>query len=84
VGANGRRRDGQDKGDLFVGEAAGEVFEQLALATDGVTFAFDSVMPQATIDLFYRVNAGVFLGSITPEDAVAQLKASYETEIANQ
>lgn len=59
-------------------------FEQLALATDGVTFAFDSVMPQATIDLFYRVNAGVFIGSITPEDAVAQLKASYETEIANQ
>jgi len=59
-------------------------FEQLALATDGVVFAFDSVMPQATIDLFYRVNAGVFLGSITPEDAVAQLKASYETEIANQ
>lgn len=59
-------------------------FEQLALATDGVTFAFDSVMPQATIDLFYRVNAGVFLGTITPEDAVAQLKASYETEIANQ
>jgi raffinose/stachyose/melibiose transport system substrate-binding protein len=59
-------------------------FEQLAEATDGVTFAFDSVMPQATIDLFYRVNAGVFIGSITPEDAVAQLKASYETEIANQ
>ncbi|MEQ1734936.1 MAG: ABC transporter substrate-binding protein [Rhodoglobus sp.] len=59
-------------------------FEQLALATDGVVFAFDSVMPQATIDLFYRVNAGVFLGSITPEDAVAQLKASYEAEIANQ
>ncbi len=59
-------------------------FEQLADATDGVTFAFDSVMPQATIDLFYRVNAGVFLGTITPQDAVAQLKASYESEIANQ
>jgi len=58
-------------------------FEQLAAATDGVVFAFDSVMPQATIDLFYRVNAGVFIGSITPEDAVAQLKASYESEIAN-
>ncbi len=58
-------------------------FEQLSAATDGVTFAFDSVMPQATIDLFYRVNAGVFIGSITPEDAVAQLKASYESEIAN-
>jgi raffinose/stachyose/melibiose transport system substrate-binding protein len=61
-----------------------EQFEQLAASTDGVTFAFDSVMPQATIDLFYRVNAGVFLGNISPQDAVAQLKASYEQEIANQ
>ncbi|HMO10932.1 MAG TPA: extracellular solute-binding protein, partial [Actinotalea sp.] len=59
-------------------------FEQLAGGTDGVTFAFDSVMPQATIDLFYRVNAGVFLGTITPEDAVSQLAASYAQEIANQ
>ena len=58
-----------------------EQFEQLAQSTDGITFAFDSVMPQATIDLFYRVNAGVFSGAITPEDAVAQLKASYESEI---
>lgn len=58
-------------------------FEQLAESTDGLTFAFDSVMPQATIDLFYRVNAGVFAGSITPADAVAQLKASYEQEISD-
>jgi ABC-type glycerol-3-phosphate transport system substrate-binding protein len=57
-----------------------EQFKQLAASTDGVTFAFDSVMPQATIDLFYRVNAGVFSGKITPADAVAQLKASYEEE----
>jgi len=60
-----------------------EQFEQLAASTDGVTFAFDSVMPQATIDLFYRVNAAVFLGTLSPTDAVAQLKASYEQEIAN-
>lgn len=59
-------------------------FALLQEATDGVVFAFDSVMPQATIDLFYRVNAGVFLGSITPEDAVRQLADSYATEIANQ
>lgn len=59
-----------------------EQFEQLAASTDGITFAFDSVMPQATIDLFYRMNAGVFSGAITPADAVAQLKASYEQEIA--
>jgi ABC-type glycerol-3-phosphate transport system substrate-binding protein len=55
-------------------------FEHLAKATDGLTFAFDSVMPGPTIDLFYRVNAGVFVGAITPEDAVAQLKASWEQE----
>jgi raffinose/stachyose/melibiose transport system substrate-binding protein len=59
-----------------------EQYEQLAASTDGITFAFDSVMPQATIDLFYRVNAGVFSGAITPADAVAQLKASYEEEIS--
>jgi len=59
-----------------------EQFEQLAQSTDGVTFAFDSVMPQATIDLFYRVNSGVFSGAVKPADAVAQLKASYEQEIA--
>lgn len=59
-------------------------FELLQEATDGIVFAFDSVMPQATIDLFYRVNAGVFLGSITPEDAVQQLADSYAQEIANQ
>jgi raffinose/stachyose/melibiose transport system substrate-binding protein len=56
-------------------------YAQLQAATDGIVFAFDSVMPQATIDLFYRLNAGVYLGSITPEDAVAQLQASYEQEI---
>lgn len=59
-----------------------EQYEQLAVSTDGITFAFDSVMPQATIDLFYRVNSGVFSGAITPADAVAQLKASYEEEIS--
>ncbi len=59
-------------------------FTLLQEATDGIVFPFDSVMPQATIDLFYRVNAGVFLGSITPEDAVRQLADSYQAEIANQ
>ena len=59
-----------------------EQVQQLAKSTDGVTFAFDSVMPQATIDLFYRVNAGVFSGKITPAEAVAQLKASYEEEMS--
>lgn len=59
-----------------------EQFKQLS--SDGVTFAFDSVMPQATIDLFYRVNSGVFSGAISPKDAVAQLKASFEQEMADK
>lgn len=59
-----------------------EQFEQFAASTDGIVLGFDSVMPQATIDLFYRVNSGVFSGVITPADAVAQLKASYESEMS--
>jgi raffinose/stachyose/melibiose transport system substrate-binding protein len=51
---------------------------------DAVTFPFDNVMPQAVIDLFYRVSATTFLGKTTPQDAVQQIKASYKREIANQ
>ena len=39
-------------------------------------------MPQSVIDLFYRLNATVFTGQTTPEDAVAQLQAAYEAEMA--
>ena len=81
-----RRRPNHKDGDpsLIQNPLLQQEFALLQEATDGVVFAFDSVMPQATIDLFYRVNAGVFLGSITPEDAVRQLAESYATEIANQ
>jgi ABC-type glycerol-3-phosphate transport system substrate-binding protein len=41
-------------------------------------YPFDNVMPQAVIDLFYRVNASVFLGTTTPEDAVAQLQQAFD------
>jgi ABC-type glycerol-3-phosphate transport system substrate-binding protein len=41
-------------------------------------YPFDNVMPQSVIDLFYRLNASVFLGTTTPEDAVAQLQAAYD------
>lgn len=57
-------------------------FTQLAASTDGIVFAFDSVLPQSVIDLFYRINAGVFLGNITPQDAVDQLQAANEQEIS--
>ena len=37
-------------------------------------------MPQSVIDLFYWLNASVFLGTVTPEDAAAQLQAAYDAE----
>lgn len=61
-----------------------EEFVQLGESTDGVVFAFDSVLPQSVIDLFYRLNAAVFLGTVTPEDAVAQLQAANELEIGQR
>lgn len=61
-----------------------EEFVQLGESTDGVVFAFDSVLPQSVIDLFYRLNAAVFLGTVTPEDAVAQLQAANELEISQR
>lgn len=54
--------------------------EQLTEA-DNVVYPFDNVMPQLVIDLFYRVNAQVFTGQVTPEDAVKQLQDAYEAEI---
>lgn len=51
-------------------------------AADAVVYPFDNVMPQSVIDLFYRLNATVFTGQTTPEDAVAQLQAAYEAEMA--
>ena len=49
---------------------------------DAVVYPFDNVMPQSVIDLFYRVNATVYTGQTTPEDAVAQLQDAYEAETA--
>lgn len=47
---------------------------------DQLVYPFDNVMPQSVIDLFYRLNASVFLGTVTPEDAAAQLQAAYDAE----
>lgn len=52
--------------------------EQLT-ETETLVYPFDNVMPQAVIDLFYRLNASVFLGTTTPEDAVAQLQAAFDS-----
>lgn len=47
---------------------------------DQLVYPFDNVMPQSVIDLFYRLNASVFLGTVTPEDAAAQLQAAHDAE----
>ncbi len=54
---------------------------QAALLTETETkvYPFDNVMPQAVIDLFYRLNASTFLGTTTPEDAAAQLQAAFDS-----
>lgn len=49
---------------------------------DAVVFPFDSVMPQAVIDLYYRLNTTTFLGTMTPQDAVTQLQTAFENEAA--
>ena len=51
-------------------------------STDAVVYPFDNVMPQSVIDLFYRLNATVYTGQTTPEDAVSQLQDAYEAEMA--
>ena len=48
---------------------------------DNVVYPFDNVMPQGLIDLFYRLNATTFLGTTTPDDAVAQLQQLATTEL---
>ncbi len=53
--------------------------EQLKEVGD-LIYPFDNVMPQGVIDLFYRLNASTFLGTVTPEDAVAQLQAAFDAE----
>jgi ABC-type glycerol-3-phosphate transport system substrate-binding protein len=47
---------------------------------ENVVYPFDNVMPQLVIDLFYRVNATVFTGQTTAEDAVRELQEAYESE----
>jgi ABC-type glycerol-3-phosphate transport system substrate-binding protein len=48
------------------------------LKTAPTVYPFDNVMPQDVIDLFYRLNAGVFLGSTSVSDATRQLQAAFD------
>lgn len=50
------------------------------LKTTKTVYPFDNIMPQPVIDLFYRVNATVFTGQQTAEDAVAQLQAEFDKQ----
>ncbi|TFV81660.1 carbohydrate ABC transporter substrate-binding protein [Microbacterium sp. dk485] len=54
--------------------------EFVAAAGDEVVYPFDNVMPQSVIDLFYKVNATVYTGQTTPEDAAQQLQDAYDSE----
>jgi ABC-type glycerol-3-phosphate transport system substrate-binding protein len=45
-----------------------------------VVFPFDNVMPQALIDLFYKVNATTLIGTTTPQSAVDQLAAQFKRD----
>lgn len=48
------------------------------LKTAPTVYPFDNVMPQDVIDLFYRLNASVFLGNTSPADATRQLQAAFD------
>ncbi len=41
-------------------------------------YPFDNIMPGEINNMFYRLNAAVFIGQMTPEDASSELQAAYE------
>ena len=45
------------------------------LQTRETIYPFDNIMPQAINDLFYRMNASVFTGRSTPQEAADELQA---------
>ena len=47
------------------------------LKTRGTIYPFDNIMPQPINDLFYRTNASVFTGRVSPQDGADQLEAEY-------
>lgn len=44
-------------------------------------YPFDNIMPQVINDLFYRMNATVFTGRTTPQEAADELQSEYQDEL---
>ena len=45
---------------------------------------FDNIMPQVINDLFYRTNASIFTGRVSPDDGANELQSEYEDVLAQQ
>jgi raffinose/stachyose/melibiose transport system substrate-binding protein len=54
------------------------------LQTRETIYPFDNIMPQVINDLFYRTNASVFTGRVSPEEAANELQREYEDVLAQQ
>lgn len=54
------------------------------LQTRETIYPFDNIMPQVINDLFYRTNASVFIGRVSPEEAANELQSEYEQVLAEQ
>jgi raffinose/stachyose/melibiose transport system substrate-binding protein len=54
------------------------------LQTRETIYPFDNIMPQVINDLFYRTNASVFTGRVSPEEAANELQSEYEAVLAQQ
>jgi raffinose/stachyose/melibiose transport system substrate-binding protein len=54
------------------------------LQTRETIYPFDNIMPQVINDLFYRTNASIFTGRVSPEDGANELQSEYEDELAKQ
>jgi raffinose/stachyose/melibiose transport system substrate-binding protein len=54
------------------------------LQTRETIYPFDNIMPQVINDLFYRTNASVFTGRVTPEAAANELQSEYQDFLAKQ
>jgi len=48
------------------------------LLTNPTVYPFDNIMPGEINSMLYRLNAAVFIGQMTPQDAADQLQAAYE------
>jgi raffinose/stachyose/melibiose transport system substrate-binding protein len=54
------------------------------LQTRETIYPFDNIMPQVINDLFYRTNASIFTGRVSPEDGANELQGEYQDILAKQ